>query len=369
VLGWISRLLGGGNREAASPATPPRASPAPPPRAAPDPAPADPFAPFAAALGLAVPAAPAPLDEADEVAELELAARLLDHCRRNRLGPASAPTQSLRILNLVATPGAEISELARTIAADPALSAGLLNVANSVAYRGLDEIETIREAVTRLGLDEVGRVAGALSAKSLFNPKLRQELSAFGPRFAALYRRAITVATGAAALAMRCRGARSDRAYLGGMLHDVGRTVALRGVAALSLEGTLGLDPGGPGEARLERLLDRVHVELGAEVHQDWQLPQYLTVLAVRHHDALVPADPEFADLHVVRLAAAVHDLKASPLVAHRAAEEVLQSAGALRLDPNGVRALATELKQAEERVAAAFGLDVAAGRTERAPR
>ena len=400
MLGWLRRLLG---RGAGGPATaPPTPSPAPgprhatpgargspprsearppwagspPPPAAPAPAPApqgppgseaastapapdDPFAPFARALGVASPAPPEPLQEEEEILELELSARVLDHCRVHRLGPASSPTMSLRILNLVASPSAELSELARIISADPALSAGVLNVANSVLFRGLDEIETVRDAVTRLGLDEVGRVAGALSAKSLFNPKLKQELQAFGPRFTALYRRAVVVATAAAALAMRTR-ARSDRCYLGGMLHDVGRTVALRSVALLQHE--QGLGPGLEG-ARLDRLLDRVHVELGGELHQEWQLPHYLTVLAVRHHDDAVPADEEFRDLHVVRLAAAVHDLRAESATAWRSSREILQSAAALRVDANGARVLSTELRQAEEKVAAAFGLDGAPAR------
>jgi HD-like signal output (HDOD) protein len=337
-----------------APAPAPAAVVAPSPSEADGP-PAHPFAPFARALGVPVPAPPLPVHEEDEAAELALSARILDHSRKQKLGPASAPTQSLRILNLVATPDVELGELARTIAADPALSAGLLHVANSTYYRGVSEIETIREAIARLGLEEVGRVAGALSAKSLFNPRLRQELAAFGPRFSQLYRRAVVVATGAAALAMRCRGGRSDRSYLGGMLHDVGRTVALRAVASLSLEAEAPLQLGG---ARLERILDRVHVELGAEVHQDWELPQYLTVLAVRHHDEGIPADAEFTDLHVVRLAAAVHDLKAEPATAARSAAEIVQSAAALRLDANGVRALAAELRQADEKVAATFGLD-----------
>ncbi|MBK9518119.1 MAG: HDOD domain-containing protein [Anaeromyxobacter sp.] len=321
------------------------------------------FAPFAAALGVPVPEQPAPLAEADELEELELAARVLDHCRRHKLGPASSPSLSLRILNLVAAPDAEISELARVISADPALSAGVLNVANSAFYRGLDESQTVRDAVTRLGLDEVGRVAGALSAKTLFNPRLKLEQQAFGPRFTALYRRAVTVGTGAAALAMRQPGARSDRAYLGGMLHDVGRTVALRAVALLTLDGALALELGSP---RLERLLDQVHLELGGELHQEWQMPQYLTVLAVRHHDQAIPAEPEFLDLHVVRLAAAVYDLKAEPASAWRAAGELVQSAAALRLDPNAVRALASELAQAEQRVATTLGLEGGAAQRRR---
>jgi HD-like signal output (HDOD) protein len=314
----------------------------------------DPFAPFARALGIPVPRPPEPLGEDEEARDLELAQKVLSHCRAHKLGPASAPTLSLRILNLVASPTVEISELSRVIAADPALSAGVLNVANSAFYRGLSEVETVREAVTRLGLDEVGRVAGALSAKSLFNPRLKLELQAYGPRFTSLYRRAITVAQAAAAQALRRPGVRSDRAYLGGMLHDVGRTVALRSLALLSLEGTIRI---GADDARVDRVADLVHVELGGELHQEWQLPQYLTVLAVRHHDEVVPADPEFVELHLVRLAGALHDLKAEPRHAARAAREIVQSGAALRMDPNAVRALLAELRQAEEKVVVAFGL------------
>ena len=136
----------------------------------------DAFAPFARALGIALPLAPPRLTEEEEALLETLAARLFDHCRKNKLGPASAPTMSLRILNLVASPNAELAEMSRLISADPALSASVLTVANSAFYRGFSEIETVRDAVTRMGLDEVGRVAGALSAKSLFNPKLKQEL-------------------------------------------------------------------------------------------------------------------------------------------------------------------------------------------------
>ncbi len=390
VFGWLRRLLGRGTRDTSSrPATTPRPAAAggaagvaepqhsphggpqgegeraleagapgdPAAEAAPvEPAVAEPpFAPFAKVLGLEVPAEPPLLEEADELAELELAAQILDHCRAHKLGPASSPTLSLRILNLVASPDAEISELARIISADPALSAGVLNVANSAFYRGLSEIETVRDAVTRLGLDEVGRVAGALSAKSLFNPKLKLELQTFGPSFTALYRRAVTVGTGAASLAMRLHGGRSDRAYLGGMLHDVGRTVALRSVALLALDGKVALGPGSP---RLEPVVDRVHLELGGELHQEWQLPQYLTVLSVRHHDDAIPDDAEFTDLHVVRLVAALYDLRSGSSFGWRASKELVQSAAALRLEAHAIRALASELSQIEQKVITSFGLE-----------
>lgn len=187
----------------------------------------------------------------------------------SRPEPASFPAIALQILNLVASPDAQVSELAGLVSRDPALSAGALSVANSAVYRGVQELETVREAVARLGVVELGRVATAVSARTLFSPRSRAEQAAFGERWNALFGHAVAVA-----------------------------------------------EPDGP---RLERILDRVHVELGAEAHQIWDLPHYLTVLCVRHHDEAVPADPEFVDLHLVRLTSALADLR-EPAFAARAA-------------------------------------------------
>ena len=312
------------------------------------------FAPFASALGLQAPAPPPEPDPEEEAASEESAARVLAHFQANRPGPASAPTLSMRILTLVAAPETDVSELARLVSSDPALAAGVLTVANSPALRGLSETETVRDAITRLGFEEVARVAGAVSARSLFNPRLKAELAAHGPRFAALYRRAFTVANGAAWLALQRRNGRSDRAFLGGMLHDVGKTIALRSVAALLREGRLQL-PG--GDPQVARLLDSVHLEIGGEVHQEWGLPQYLTVMAVRHHDESIPGDAEFEALHEVRLVAALQDLADEPAFAARAATEVVQSAAALGMGPLQARELCAELRAASHRASTTFGL------------
>jgi len=362
MKGWLQRLLRG-PADAAVAAPPPaaarppaaRRTSAPPPAPEPEGDPASPFAPFARMLGVAIPEPPPDPDtvEPDPALE-EAAARVLAHFQKNRPGPASAPSLSLRIINIVATPNADMGELVRLVSADPALSAGLLTVANSVQYRGLQEIETVRAAVVRLGLEEVARVAGALAAKSLFNPKLKAELAAQASRFSALYHRSITIANGAAFVALQRKAARADRAFLGGLLHDVGRSVALRSVAALAFA-----DVRMPEGDALDRLLDRVHVEIGAECHQEWSMPLYLTTIAVRHHEPAIPADAEFADLHAVRLASGLAHLR-DPGAAPRAAAEIVQSAAALAMDPYTVRSVDAELREAGQRAASAFGLEPA---------
>ncbi|HEX7623879.1 MAG TPA: hypothetical protein VF400_09945, partial [Anaeromyxobacteraceae bacterium] len=72
------------------------------------------------------------------------------------------------------------------------------------------------------------------------------------------------------------------------------------------------------------------------------------------HHDEVIPADPEFVDLHLVRLTSALADLR-EPAFAARAAAEVVQSAGALGLDPYAARVLLSDLRQAEERSSSSY--------------
>jgi len=196
-------------------------------------------------------------------------------------------------------------------------------------------------------------MATAVSARTLFSPRQRAENVIFGDRWGVLFERAVAVGSAAAGVALRLPGSRPERVYLGGLLHDVGMSLGLRALAGLVVDSRVTQ----PDPSRLERVLDKVHVQIGAEAHQAWNLPQYLTVLCVRHHEDEVPADPEFADLHVVRLVSALEDLRRSPASAGHAAVEVAQSAAVLRVDPLGARALVAELRTTAERVARTFPL------------
>ncbi len=311
----------------------------------------DPFEPFAALLDVPV---PLPSEEPDVLEDEEdslWAARVLEHFSLNRPSPASAPSLSLRVLGLLAEPRTQIGDLVPIISSDPALSAAILAAANSAQHRGVDEVETVRPAVVRLGLQEAARVVGAVAARSLFKPEVRAERQAFPELSAQLYARAVAVAYAAAALGLRLPGARSDRTFLGGMLYDVGRAVALRSFSALAVE-----DGSSPSEDRVARVLEAVHVEVGVSCHEIWRLPQFLQELALLHHDAHVPAEPGFVDLHVVRLCGALLELR-TPGTAFRASRELVQSAGALGLGPREVRVVDAELRDALQRASSLPGL------------
>ncbi|MBI5494903.1 MAG: HDOD domain-containing protein [Deltaproteobacteria bacterium] len=341
MLGWIHRIL-----ERPAP-PPPLQAPAPVAVAAPAPAA---LPDYLAALDLPATLAEEPDWVEPDEAEQELAARVLDHFHVHRPGPASAPRQAIHIITLVADPAARIQDLARVIASDAALSAGVLRVANSAAVRGDHEIDNIHEAITRLGLVDVGRVAGAVSARSLFSARARQEQELFGGVWVRMFRASSQQALAAGALAMQLNMVRSDHVFLGAMMHDIGKVMAMRSLAALAVDGRVRRDL--PPEA-VERVLEAVHVEVGEVAHESWELPGYLQVMCASLHGEHLPADDAHRDLHVVRLVSALDDLGAEVPWRARAATELFTSARALGLRPPAVRAAQAELRLAARRCAA----------------
>jgi putative nucleotidyltransferase with HDIG domain len=288
------------------------------------------------------------------LADATAADAVLDHFDTHRPGPASFPSVALKLLDLVRDSNVEMVELARVIEQDPALTAGVLVLANSAVYRGLSTIQTVREAVARLGLGEVARLGAALSSRSLYKPDVRAQFDVFGPVWNRLYYHSAVVARAASELARARRIVDPDRVFVAGMLHDVGKSIAMRSLATLVLEGKV---PGHDGMA-LDRILHAVHVDVGREVHREWRLPEYLVDVAAHHHDLEPPRGPEHLELHLVRMVSALHLLRTEPELNGLAAFEVIDSARTLGLGPARVEALCTSVDEIGVWVKAAFGDD-----------
>ncbi|MFO0583848.1 MAG: HDOD domain-containing protein [Anaeromyxobacter sp.] len=310
-----------------------------------------PDARYAEAMGIdpAIVGASAPSLDA---AEREIAGALLEHFEANRPGPASFPAIATKVLELVRDPEVQVPALARLIEDDPALSAAVLVLGNSALYRGVQELRTVKEAIARLGLTEVARIAAALSTRSLYQAGVRAEFAAFAPQWNRLFFHAATTARAGADLAKARRLAEPEAVYLAGMLHDVGKSLALRSLAALTIAGQAEVKD----DDALERILHRVHVEVGGAAHQEWGLPRHVAEVAVLHHDAAVPAGPEHAGLHVVRLVSALHLLHERAALHPDAAAEAIQSARALGVGPERVAALVNAIAETEDWVSMMFG-------------
>ena len=170
---------------------------------------------------------------------------MLQHFASNPPDPASFPALAIRVVDLLEKPDTKLEDLARWVAMDPAIAGQVLKVANSVIYRRGRDVEELPAAIVRLGLREVGQIAVGVAGRSLFDLEVRAEIAAFRERLAALFLEAMAVAYSAGWLSAKLRVGSPERAFLAGMLHDIGRPIALQSLARLIIGGEIGRPPDG----------------------------------------------------------------------------------------------------------------------------
>lgn len=232
----------------------------------------------------------------------------------------------------------DVAPLVALVGRDPVIAARVIRAANSVFYAGVREVETLREAVVRMGTRASASVAITAAMRALFDSEARAIQQRFGGLWDRLWQHSVRTAAGARWLAQRVGKGDPERAFLGGLLHDVGKTFALRSLAALIVEGRM-------HETVADRLawelVEAAHVEVGTEVAVFWSFPEFLSAICMLHHGA---AAAPWEEVHLVRIASAVDDLVSNPW--HRAGldAEIAASCAALGVQPQLLVDLAAEL-------------------------
>lgn len=187
------------------------------------------------------------------------------------------PEVAVRVRELVARE-ASVREIVDVIEQEPAFAAAVLRYANSVAYAGLREIKDLQQAVTRLGLSAVEQTLLALAAKHAFRSSDPQDERIFR----ALWNHSIVTALASRRLASRTHGVGPELAFLGGLLHDVGKVVILHCAANLRRKQPQRFQI---SETALLEFFDALHCKVGDSLFDRWNLPQEIRTVVRRHHD------------------------------------------------------------------------------------
>ncbi len=300
-----------------------------------------------------------PTEAAPDARELReqvdrLAPLVRAHFHDHQPGPASFPPIAARIVEVIENPGVDFNQVVRLVTQDPAIAAEVLKVANSPLYRRDLDVANVRQAVTHIGLREVAGIAVTIAGRSLYNLETRAELQEFAPHFASLFHRAMTCAFGSGWLAMQAGLSVSDSAFCAGMFHGIGKPIALRSLAALRISGqvTFVVSP-----RAIDLLLDEVHVEMGARMHEVWSLPRRLALVCAHQRDVALAPEADLPELHIVRIVQALNTLRAGVDVHPELLELARQSLAAMRVNRFQLRALNSEIRECAQRVTTLFGV------------
>ena len=275
------------------------------------------------------------LSDADRLRLAPLKARVAEVFHADKGEIVAFPSRAAHILGILKEPGFDIGQLVLITQRDPAISASILRAANSAAFAGVTRIETVRDAVVRLGAQTVAGIATAVSTRGLFDAGPAR--SRFKGTWSRLWLHSVTTAFAAGGYAASTGRGNLERCFLSGMLHDIGKTFVLRALAHPSLEDAL-------EEKRspvlLAALLEELHVELGQSMAERWNLPGFVIQACAQHHFA--PSVDE-SDLNIVRVVSGLDEIAVNPQFREGLGDEVHGAARALSLNGFALRALAAE--------------------------
>jgi HD-like signal output (HDOD) protein len=199
-----------------------------------------------------------------------------------------------RIQQELAKKEPDIRIIEKVITADQALSSQVLKIANSVFYRGLTEVSTVRAAVMRLGMKEVENIVLLATSQRHFktNDKMLYQV------MKKLWQHSVGCAYGAVWLTKRyAYGIEQGQAFFAGLFHDVGKLFILMVIEQIrctnkDVKITDGL---------LLEAMDRLHAREGGKLLVQWNMPEQFCVIARDHHADEI--DGKNALLLVVRMA------------------------------------------------------------------
>ena len=192
----------------------------------------------------------------------------------DRLAPL--PTVVMDVIQATEAPKTTFADLERIISRDPIVMARVFKLANSAFYARGEPLQTIGEAVRRLGFATLKTLVVAAGAgKVLTQPMPHYAYSPFG-----FWKHSLGVALVTRVLAkhLGLPGHILDQLFLAGLMHDIGKLV---------LDSILGEVVGGSERFTPDMELAMVgfdHAEVGRRVATKWNLPDYVMAVIAQHH-------------------------------------------------------------------------------------
>lgn len=232
--------------------------------------------------------------------------RELDHARTR--GPLQhivvppCPELLQRLRTALEQPEPDLAEVARIASSDVAMSASLLQRANSPACSaGAGPVQTIGQAMNRLGLEQTALVMSSFLTQRAIKVN-SQQLQRFWERSS---KRAVAMAF----LASKMPGVSADLAYTYGLFCHVGLPVmmqSVKGYASTMVEARARVDRSYVATENANHKTD--HAVVGALVARVWRLAPAVMAGIRLHHDLDAlgerSADPEVNTLIAMGLLA-----------------------------------------------------------------
>lgn len=207
-----------------------------------------------------------------------------------------------RLIAVLQDPASDSSEVESIILLDPALAASTLRLSNSAYFAGGQPVETVGEAVIRLGQREIYRLATLALVNRWEGAAGR---GAYRGEPGDFCRHALCTALAAEALAEAGERVDPQIAYTAGLVCDMGKlAVAYACGEFFPMIRSLHEKQGGVWNTAEREILGYDHAQVGAQLLKLWRFPPVLVAAAeFCQNPRLAPAEaqPLMAHVHAAK--------------------------------------------------------------------
>jgi HD-like signal output (HDOD) protein len=187
------------------------------------------------------------------------------------------PAVAQRAIELLSNPDTPLRKICQALEKDPAITAGLLRVSNSAAYRARQSISSVEEALKRLGSRHVLEIVTSVAAMGMFKDAkgVGLQIRDHCARVGAMTR----------VLASEWHQKTAENPFLCGLLHDLGKLLLLQvsGIDYQKLDPKV-LTQADEAFVHERALLGYDHAVLGGHVLDAWKLPTNVAEVVAWHH-------------------------------------------------------------------------------------
>lgn len=235
----------------------------------------------------------------DKMGQFSSAKQLVDGSVRL----VSLPEVCIRINEMLDDPNVTVAGLGSVIIQDTSLTARLLKMVNSSFYGYESKVETVSRAVTVIGLRELRGLVIAASAIEMFSDVPEDSLNKV--RF---WRHSLYCGVIARLLAEQCNVLHSERLFVAGLLHDIGKLIIAQRLPALAKEILDEVQLNQCPELEIEKeVLGFTHADVGRELMVAWNMPESL-INSVSYHHAPQVAENGVMETCLVHIANCLTD-------------------------------------------------------------
>jgi len=202
-------------------------------------------------------------------------------------GMPTFPENIIVLMRMCSNPDTNIDKIVTIIKQDIAITSEVIKLSNSAGFVSTKRINDIKEALIKIGLNNLKLILIAGNARKIMESKYK--------KFEEVWDHCSRVAFYSRELALRFKlqGVEIENAYTAGLLHDIGKVILL----AVDAKGMQSIaDIVQNRELVTATVLEEVsigisHAEIGYLVAENWNFPNFLAEIAKYHHAPLNISD------------------------------------------------------------------------------